>query len=327
MSFSHLLGNETAKATLENLLSSGLLPQVLLFTGPAGVGKKSFALAFAKRILQAEKRISTGAHPDLYILEPEGKAGLHPMSSIKQWIEEASIPPFESKKKVCIFDAAEKMLPTSSNALLKTLEEPFPFVHILLLSSQPEEMLPTILSRCFRIPFFPIEDSILVGYLVEEKNVELAKAQQAAFSSHGSYVKAQEFLLKAEDPARRIFIEILRRFFLEPDLLFLQDALAKIEKGWEKQEESILEGIDGLLEDLLYWIRDLHLLQIPDARQSLFHEAHRQDLLMQLARGFCPSIDKIHPLIDEVRLGIQRSIKPRVVLFYLFSRIKENLLV
>lgn len=124
-------------------------PQVLLFEGPKGVGKGECSISFALELLKTTKKDP----PDLRQLFPEGKAHHHPMHAIKRFIEEASLPPFEAEKKVFIIHEAERMLPSSSNALLKTLEEPLPAVVIILVTSHSDRLLPTITSRCFSVPF------------------------------------------------------------------------------------------------------------------------------------------------------------------------------
>lgn len=158
MLFSHILGNEAAKQTLIGLLEQKKLPHALLFAGPDGVGKGLFALEMAKALLgeKAHARCASGTHPDLHILRPEGKAELHTIEAVRALIEEAAYPPFEAPCKVFILYEADRMLPTSSNALLKTLEEPQPNTYFLLLTSHEGAILPTIASRTRKIPFFPM---------------------------------------------------------------------------------------------------------------------------------------------------------------------------
>lgn len=124
-------------------------PHCLLFEGANGSGKESFAEIFARELLKTTKKDP----PDLRILYPEGKANHHPMYVIKQFIEETHLPPFEASRKVFIIHEADRMLPASSNALLKTLEEPVSEVTIILLSSHVEALLPTVVSRCFCVSF------------------------------------------------------------------------------------------------------------------------------------------------------------------------------
>ena len=129
-------------------------PHCLLFEGPKGARKGELADAFARELLKTIKKDP----PDLRHLYPEGKGNHHPMHVIKQFIEETRLPPFEASRKVFIIHDADRMLPTSANALLKTLEEPVSEVTIILLTSHVEALLPTIISRCFRIPFPLLEE-------------------------------------------------------------------------------------------------------------------------------------------------------------------------
>lgn len=127
------------------------LSHSLLFIG----AKREDANAFCKQLLGPghAQKIDSGNHPDIHYYVPEGKSGQHLMATIQKMIQETFLPPFESPYKVFIIEEAEKMLPSSSNALLKTLEEPNPDAYFLLLSHHPDLLLPTILSRLQPLSF------------------------------------------------------------------------------------------------------------------------------------------------------------------------------
>jgi len=125
------------------------IPNSLLLTGAS----RSQAIELAKQLLGPSHKIDSGNHPDLHYYTPEGKSGLHPIVNIHQMIAEMALPPFEAKRKVFILEDAEKMLPSASNALLKTLEEPNEDTHFLLLSNHSDRLLPTIVSRLFPLQF------------------------------------------------------------------------------------------------------------------------------------------------------------------------------
>jgi hypothetical protein len=156
MPFSHIKGNESAKAALLNLLQEKKVPHALLFSGSDDTLLNLFALEFAKALLgqNAHARCESGTHPDLYLLRPEGKANLHPVENIRALIEDAAFPPFEAPCRVFIIYDADRMLPASSNALLKTLEEPQPNTYFLLLTKSDSAILLTIRSRCRKVVFF-----------------------------------------------------------------------------------------------------------------------------------------------------------------------------
>lgn len=125
------------------------LPNSLLLIGAS----KTDALGLAQKILGPSPKIATGNHPDLHLYAPEGKSDLYPIANIHQIISEMALPPFETRYKVFILEDAEKMLPSASNALLKTLEEPNEDTFFLMMTHHPDRLLPTIVSRLFPMQF------------------------------------------------------------------------------------------------------------------------------------------------------------------------------
>src|SRR5262245_4910664 len=116
--FQDYLGNKSALGRLEKMIEKTQVPHLLLFSGIEGIGKRSIAMAFARRWLQ------NTSDRDLHLLKPEGKTGMLSIKSVRRVIETLNLSPFVALGKVAIFDEAERMLPTSANALLKILEEP-----------------------------------------------------------------------------------------------------------------------------------------------------------------------------------------------------------
>ncbi len=252
--FSSLIGNEKAKAILTKLLPS--LPPVLLFHGPDGIGKGHFALEIAHALFGKTKK----DHPDLHLLFPLDEQ--HPVSTIRELIQEASLPPFEAPVKFFIIHDAEKMLPTSSNALLKTLEEPPPRTHFILLSSQPSLLLPTITSRCFKIPFFPLFDEQLTHF-----------GKKIALLSQGSISKA---LYLTEHPSHFPIHELFHcKTYSE-----LHHYLDKIDDDLSPEETN------HLFEEILYHIREHDPLNLEkaiplltQARLALHHHVKLKTVL------------------------------------------------
>jgi DNA polymerase-3 subunit delta' len=327
MTFSSLLGNDGAKSFLTSASLQTNAPQVFLLTGPPGVGKGSFALAFAMHLLGNKHipKIQSFSHPDVLHFRPEGKTYMHPIASIRTLLEDASFPPFEASLKIFIIEDVERMLPSSSNALLKTLEEPHAHCRFLLVSSHPEEVLPTIASRSCHVPFYSIPEEMLAQYLSKEKELPLEKAFQVALASHGSFSKAIRLISSLEDPVRKGFLELLQRHFLMPPSLAFVEQLGSWEKLLEKkmdgQEESaLLQVFDPLLEDLLFWLRDLHLLKAAPS-SALFHSSFQEDLSRQSLNKKLPSLEACALSVEEARLALQRSMKAKTVLERLFYRL------
>jgi DNA polymerase-3 subunit delta' len=135
-----------------------------LFHGPAGVGKRTVARAFAAALIadgssapdEVRGRVTRGAHPDLTWVMPSG-AGEMLVGDIDQAVVAAAArTPFESRRRVFVLEDAHTLNDQAANRLLKTLEEPPPFAHFILLAPTPRELLPTIASRCQQVRFDPL---------------------------------------------------------------------------------------------------------------------------------------------------------------------------
>ncbi|MGA2163348.1 MAG: AAA family ATPase, partial [Solirubrobacteraceae bacterium] len=145
-----------------------------LFHGPPGVGKRTVARAFAAALLAAGSpapdevrgRVARGAHPDLTWVMPSG-AGEMLVGDIDQAVVAAAArTPFESRRRVFVLEDAHTLNDQAANRLLKTLEEPAPFAHFILLAPTPRELLPTIASRCQPVRFDPLSPARIEERLV-----------------------------------------------------------------------------------------------------------------------------------------------------------------
>lgn len=239
--FEQFIGNEQAKRVLTALLAADRLPQSLLFAGNAGLGKRSFAMEAAKFFLctdrggkvpcgvcsacmrseditspRADKKedfeqIVFSGHPDFGIVLPYRKTIL--IEAVRDLEREANFRPFESAKRFFIIKDAEKLSAVkqnAANALLKTLEEPQPSTYLILLSSRPLLLLPTIRSRCQTIRFRPIPKKEIAEYLTRHGGFSTGDAKLAAGLCGGSVGRALSTDLDAYRETRRQMIEVVR---------------------------------------------------------------------------------------------------------------------
>lgn len=162
-----------------------------LFRGPRGAGKRAAARAFAAEILagaaedaeDARRRalLDPSPHPDLVWLAPKGAQ--HMVEEVRERVIRASAyRPYEGGKRVFVVEAAEAMRDESQNALLKTLEEPPEFVHLILLTAEPAALLETIASRCQPVAFAPLPAEAVEATLRESggEAEEIAAAARLA---------------------------------------------------------------------------------------------------------------------------------------------------
>ncbi|MDX1711148.1 MAG: DNA polymerase III subunit delta' [Rhodovibrionaceae bacterium] len=190
-----------AERTLLSAWQSGRLPHAWLLTGPRGVGKATLAYRFARFVLSGggeesgglfgdaapatslevdpeapvARRLAHQAHPDLTSLrrtpDPQGKSqklrSVITVDQVRKAVGFLQMTPGEGGWRILIVDAAEDMNANAQNALLKALEEPKSNTLILLISHAPGQLLPTIHSRCCRLPLAPLPEDVVEGLLAK----------------------------------------------------------------------------------------------------------------------------------------------------------------
>jgi len=166
MDFEIVLGNSRVKQILRLALQKDRLPNSLLFYGPEGVGKKRLAVILAQAV-NCERRkdgacgecptclaILGGRFPDVQVIEPSGQ--VIKVEQVREMRQAAYMRPMVGRKRVFIVSEADKMKDESANTMLKILEEPPLFSHLILVTDNPHLILPTIRSRCQALQFVPV---------------------------------------------------------------------------------------------------------------------------------------------------------------------------
>lgn len=204
-----------ARVALTAALASGP-SHAYLFRGPRGSGKGVVARAFAAEILtagaedpeDARRRalLDPSPHPDLVWLAPRGAQ--HMVEEVRERvIRAASYRPFEAEKRVFVIEAAEAMRDESQNALLKTLEEPPGFVHLILLTAEPAALLETIASRCQPVDFAPLPPEAIEASLASEAPAE--EIATAARLAAGDVDRARYLLSEPGQALRAASLELV----------------------------------------------------------------------------------------------------------------------
>lgn len=363
--FSLLIGNDTIKTYLMRMIERNTIANSLLFAGPEGIGKSLFAEAFAGALITYnnpqdthKQKIASGNHPDIIHFRPEGKLGIHSMQALRQLCEDVYMPPYEANKKVIIIHEADRMLSYSANALLKTFEEPPAFTVIILLSSNPASLLPTILSRCRAVYFHAISSDAIELFIKSRFQLDDKEAQRIAIKASGSLSRAINLVENADQSFSKELFPILSRGFATYKELTAAASLltehieskkkqaeqnakemlyhipsdnmtSQMQHALEKELEGIVsmtqvEAAHDLFETVLSWYRDLHLLSVNADKQYLINVDYVDQLEEVFQRDKLLSLEQVQKIIEEARLALQRSMSLQVCLETLF--LKLNLL-
>lgn len=363
MMFDPIIGNDQVKDYLTHTVKRGMAGNSLLFAGPDGVGKSLFAEAFAKLLLTQNdptgvhrRKLESGNHPDIRTYRPEGKIGMHSIASMRSLSEEVYLAPYEADKKVFIVHEADRMLPYSANALLKTFEEPSLDTVIILLSSNPSALLPTVLSRCRTIYFRPLAEEEIAQFLISKRGKSREEADLLAAMAQGSIGQALKLAEEGESSLRRPLIEILANGTFSGYKMLAEAAAGlaeKVESGKKEmeaearkallhgtgedlssvQKQSIEKEVEGvatmyamqeafvLFEVILSWYRDLQLLSVNGAARFLLNRDVPHLLNQAFEMGKTLPLDTVQKYINDARLALQRSTSLQICLENLFLKL------
>jgi len=173
-----------------------------LFSGPAGSGKAAVARAFAAELLSegaadpanTAHRVDAGVHPDLTWVAPRSSAGILVGDVDDAVVSAATRTPFEASRRVFVLERADELNDQAANRLLKTLEEPPPFAHLILLTSRASNVLPTIASRC-QLVRFDAPSAAAIAQSLQERGVGAELAGACARLALGDAERARHLAL------------------------------------------------------------------------------------------------------------------------------------
>jgi DNA polymerase III subunit delta' len=362
-------GHPHARAVLGPALSlQGGASHAYLFHGPAGTGKRRIARAFAAALLadgardpgSVAERVGRDAHPDLTWVTPSGAAEMLVADIEEPVVAAATRTPFESSRRVFVIEAVETMNDQAANRMLKTLEEPAPFVHLLLLSDRREDVMATIASRCQQVRFDPLPPAVIAQRLLDGEGVEAERAQACARLAFGDARQAAR-LASAEGAALRAGAEGFVRSALagasadRPWIALLELAKAAGARAGEEAQERLAgelelvpakeqkryerEGLDArrrgerrvrtrtldlALRLAELWLRDV--LCVCEGAPELVYAVDRRADLEQDARGRGGALlGEGIELLGDTRLSLSLNVSEELALEALAYRLERLL--
>jgi len=317
MPFANIAGHERIVGILRRTLEARRIAHAYLFVGPEGCGKRTTALALIEAAFcngidgcgncPTCRRVAALQHPDLHLLEPDG--AFIKIDQVRQLQRELSLRPYEATFKACIIEAADRFHQSAGNALLKTLEEPPGSALMILLTANPEAVLPTIRSRCQTVNFQHLPEGT-VAQLLAGQGVDPVAARLAACLAGGSPGRAMELCSEEALSGRKEIIEQLFSLSLKDiGTLFTTSERLAAEK----------EGLPEILDLLTAFLRDMLHLRVGGTELV---NRDLADLVTREAKRH-PS-ERVMELIDHVktaRLALQRNVNARLALDVLLMRL------
>ncbi|WP_256201305.1 DNA polymerase III subunit [Thermoanaerobacter thermocopriae] len=258
-----IYGHETVLNVFKNVISQNKISKCLFACRRKRLREKIYGRVFCIMVnckKETEKpcfkcssclKLMDKNHPDVFFIEPEENS--IKVDTIRYITNEINIRPYEANKKIFIIDQADKMTVSAQNAFLKTLEEPPLYGLFILIASQQQKLLPTIISRCNIVRFCKESKNTIKNYLICEQNIPEKEAEVLAHIADGNFDQAN----KLTD---------------NEYLNFRKETIQEIEKiltirGFEVIEEFEFfdknkDNIEEILKIMLYYVRDLFIYKV-----------------------------------------------------------------
>jgi len=358
MSYDKIIGQQRPKEILQRALEHRRVPPANLFNGPEGVGKEALAIEFAKALncRAAQQRpcnscsncARTGRfeYPDFQFIFPAPKAVTvqderqvldslvkNPYARKKPWasptvsidkIRElrrtSMIKPMEGLRVVVITEA-HNMTTDAANSLLKILEEPPEAMHIILITSKINALLPTIISRCQEIRFSALSDDDIKQGLVDKEGIEPERAGVVARISQGSYGRALQCLDEEFENTRNLALDFIRVSLKAPSAQF--ELVEKILADYDKKT------VKEIFNLLLIWFRDsMYYMHGNPEMQKYIVNRDKMELLQKFTNAFSRiEFEKIFQRLENSIQLLDKNVQMNILLFVLLSKLQECYLV
>ena len=326
--FKDILVHEQIKEHFQNAAAIGKVSHAYILSGEAGMGKKTLANAFAMTLLCEEegkepcmhchacKQVLSGNHPDLIYVTHEKPASMG-VDDIREQINDTiMVRPYSSQYKIYIVDEAQKMTVQAQNALLKTIEEPPAYAVIMLLTTNPDAFLQTILSRCEQLKLKPLKDSVVKGYLEDKLQVKDVQAEIYSAFARGNLGKAIH-LAQSED-FKMMYEEILRllKEIKDMDISQLLDVIRKL-----KDDNT---DIKECLDFMQMWYRDILMYKTTKDLNLLIFKDEFSAVKKAASLSSYEGLERILEAIDKARVRLDANVNMELVMELLLLTMKEN---
>jgi DNA polymerase III delta' subunit len=302
MNFSSILDQPTAVRTLQSALKKERVAHAYLFIGPSGVGRKLTAKVFAAALncegtgaapcgqCVACRQIAEGRHPDVQTIVPTKRSSTISVEQIETIVPLVYMRPVKGKNKVFIFSEADRLGLASANKMLKMLEEPPSSTIFIMVTERPENMLPTVASRCQPVKFGRLHAESVKKILTQDFHTEPARAALAAELADGQVTRGLQFADPERFEAIMGIVDSLNRCSdrlsaYDRLLEMLADERLKLEEQAQKDisagEEEMTAAMKHSLADMRKSFVDRHYRDFLNDSLGLLLTFYRDVLVMK----------------------------------------------
>ena len=325
--FEEILGNEMVKDHFKKAIQNHKISHAYILTGEAGMGRKSIANAFAMTLLCEKggsepcmtchscKQVMSGNHPDLIYVKHEKPASIGVDDVREQINDTIMIRPYSSYYKIYIVDEAEKMTVQAQNALLKTIEEPPSYAVIILITTNQEAFLPTILSRCVQMKLKPLKDFTIKSYLTENLHIPEKDADICAAFARGNLGKAIH--LASSDEFKELFqkVMVLVKNVGTMDISMLLDCIR------EMKEQNF--DIGEVLDLMQLWYRDVLMFKVTKDMNLLIFKDEYKMINETGEKVDYAGLEAILAAIDTARIRLNANVNMELAMELLLLTMKN----
>lgn len=327
--FKDIIGQEQIKEHLTNAIEQGKISHAYVINGERFSGKEFIANVFAMA-LQCEhpdgvepcqechscKQALSANQPDIIRVTHE-KPNTIGVDDIRTQINtDIAIKPYSSPRKIYIIQEGEKMTAQAQNALLKTLEEPPAYAVIMILTTNVDALLPTILSRCVVLNMKPVRDDLVKKYLMEELQIPDYKANVCVAFARGNLGKAKQLASSEEfDHIKEEAVSMLK--YVQD--MEINEMLAAVKKIQEYKFD-----VDDYLDILAIWYRDVLLFKATNDANHLIFKEEIQYIKKCADRCAYEGIEDILKALDKAKSRLKANVNFELTMELLLMAIKEN---
>ena len=326
--FSEILGHEQIIEHLQNAIQMKKVSHAYILDGEEGAGKMMLARAFAQT-LQCErggtepcgechscKQALSGNQPDIITVGHEKPASIGVEDIRGQLCGDIQIKPYSSPYKIYIVDEAEKMTVQAQNALLKTIEEPPAYGVILLLTTNADAFLLTILSRCVTLKLRPVKSEVIRAYLMEKYQIPDYQADVCTAFARGNVGKAQRLAQSEQFAELKDHLIHLLRHLRDMEIYELTEAV--------RSASEYKAEIGDYLDLMALWFRDVLLFKATRQIDGLVFAEEIGDISAQAQKSSYEGLERILKALEKAKVRLKANVNFELTMELLMLTIKEN---